>query len=58
MCALCKHQQRCANAVETPCNRLERHAAAFTLSMLKTNAETWRFHGMLDSTLWQRYGVF
>jgi len=24
--------------VKTPCNRLERHAAAFILSMLKTNA--------------------
>jgi len=32
---------RCANAsngVETLCNRLERHAAAFILSVLKTNA--------------------
>jgi len=33
------------------CNRLERHAAAFTLSMLKTNAVAWRFHSVLDSTL-------
>jgi len=56
---------RCANAevraVQTPatlCNRLERHAAAFILSMLKTNAGSWRFHSVLDSTLWQRYGVF
>ena len=52
---------RCANgsnAVETLCNRLERHAAAFTLSMLKTNAAAWRFHSLLDSTLWQRCGVF
>ena len=24
--------------MKTPCNRLERHAAAFILSMLKTNA--------------------
>jgi len=43
--------------VETLCNRLERHAAAFILSMpvilsmLKTNAAAWRFHGVLDSTL-------
>jgi len=52
---------RCANAsnaVETLCNRLERHAAAFTLSMLKTNAAAWRFHSVLDNTLWQRCGVF
>jgi len=51
---------RCANAsiaVEMLCNRLERHAAAFTLSMLKTNAVAWRFHSVLDSTLWQRCGV-
>jgi len=34
--------------VETLCNRLERHAAAFTLSMLKTNAATWRFHSVLN----------
>jgi len=34
--------KRCGNAVETPCNRLERHAAAFILSMLKTNAAAWR----------------
>ena len=50
---------RCANtnnAVELLCNRLDRHAAAFTLSMLKTNAAAWRFHSVLDSTLWQRYG--
>jgi len=56
MCALCKRQQRCGNAVETLCNRLERHEAAFTLSMLKTNAAAWRFHSVLDSTLWQRCG--
>jgi len=37
--------------VKTPCNRLERHAAAFILSMLKTNAAAWRFHSVLDSTL-------
>jgi len=49
---------RCANAVETLCNRLERRAAAFTLSMLKTNAAAWRFHSVLDSTVWQRCGVF
>ena len=55
---MCKRQQRCGNAVETLCNRLERHAAAFILSMLKTNAAAWRFHSVLDSTLWQRCGVF
>jgi len=53
---------RCANAsngVQTLCNRLERHVAAFILSMLKTNAAAWRFHSVLiDSTLWQRCGVF
>jgi len=49
---LCK---RCANAT---CNRLERHAAAFILSMLKTNAAAWGFHSVLDSTLWQRCRVF
>jgi len=54
--ALCKRQQRCANVVETLCNRIERHAAAFTLSMLKTNAAAWRFHSVLDSTLWQCRG--
>jgi len=32
-----------SNAVKTLCNRLERRAAAFTLSMLKTNAAAWRF---------------
>jgi len=42
---------RCANAVETLCNRLERPAAAFILSMLKTNAAAWRVHNVLDSTL-------
>jgi len=42
--------------VETLCNSLERHAAAFTLSMLKTNAAAWRFHSVLDSTVWQRCG--
>jgi len=47
--ALCKRQQRCANAVETHCNCLERHAAVFILSILKTNAAAWRFHSMLDS---------
>jgi len=52
---------RCANAsnaVQTLCNRLERHAAAFILSMIKTNAAAWRFHSVSDSTLWQRCGVF
>jgi len=39
---LCK---RCG----TLCNRPERHAAAFTLSMLKTTAAAWRFHSVLDS---------
>jgi len=43
-------------AVETLCNRLERHAAAFILSMLKTNAAAWRFHSVFDGTLWQRCG--
>jgi len=41
-----------SNAVETLCNRLERHAAAFILSMLKTNAAAWRLHSVLDSMLW------
>jgi len=54
-CALCANA---SNAVETLCNRIERHAAAFTFSMLKTNAAAWRFHSVLDSTLWQRCGVF
>jgi len=56
---------RCANArnaVQTLWKRcaiaLERHAASFSLSMLKTNAAAWRFHSVLDSTLWQRCGVF
>jgi len=52
---------RCANTsndVETLCDRPERHGAAFTLSMLKTNAAAWRLHIVLDSTLWQRCGVF
>jgi len=48
--------KRCANAVQTLCNRLERNEAAFILSMLKTNAAAWRFHSVLDSTLWQRCG--
>jgi len=42
--------------VETLCNRLDRHAAGFILSMLRTNAAAWRFHSVLDSTLWQRSG--
>jgi len=40
---------RCANAniaVETLCNRLERHAATFILSMPKTNTAAWRFHSV------------
>jgi len=45
-----------SNAVGTLSNRLERRAAAFILSMLKTNAAAWRLHSVLDSTLWQRYG--
>ena len=59
--ALKKLQNTKVRAVQTPatlCNHLERHAAAFTLSMLKTNAAAWRFHNVLDSTLWQRCGVF
>jgi len=54
---LCERQQRCANAVEMLCNRLERHAAAFYLSILKTNAAAWRFHRVLDSMLWQHWGL-
>jgi len=50
-CALCKRQQRRANVLQTLCSRLERHAAAFILSMLKTNAAAWRFHSVLDSTI-------
>jgi len=49
-----KLQNAEVRAVQTPatlCNRLERHAAAFTLSMLKTNAAAWRFHSVLDRTL-------
>jgi len=45
------------NAVQMLCNRLERHVAAFILSMLKTNAASWRFHSVLDSMLWQSCGV-
>jgi len=50
---------RCANAynaVQTLCNRLESHAVAFILSMLKTNAAAWCFHSVLNSTLWQCCG--
>jgi len=47
-----------SNAVQTLCNRLERHAAAFILDMLKTNAAACRLHSVLDRTLWQRCGVF
>jgi len=42
-----------SNAVCALCNRLERHAAAFVLDMLKTNAAGWRLHSVLDSALWQ-----
>jgi len=45
-------------AVQTPVTlwkRLEGHAAAFILSMLKTNAAAWRFPSVLDS-MWQRCG--
>ena len=37
------------NVVETLCNRIERHAAAFVLHMLKTNAAAWHLHSVLDS---------
>ena len=47
-----------SNAVETLCNHLESHAAAFILSMLKTNAAAWCFHSVLDRRLWQHCGVF
>ena len=50
-----KKQNAEVRDVQTPatlCNRLARNAAAFTLSMLKTNAAAWRFHSVLDSTLW------
>ena len=40
-----------SNAVKTLCNRLEHHAAAFILNMLKTNAAVWRLHSVLDSAL-------
>jgi len=45
--------------VQTLCKRLERHTAAFILSMLKTNATAWRLHSVLDRTLWglqERHG--
>jgi len=48
-------------AVQSPatlCNRRVRHAAEFVLSMLKINAAAWRLHRVLDSALWERYGVF
>jgi len=47
-CALCSRQQHCVNVVKTLCNRLERHAAAFILNMLKTNSAAGRLHSMLD----------
>ena len=53
--ALCSRQQRCGNAAKALCNRLERHAAAFILNMLKTNAVAWRLHIVFDNvvaTLW------
>jgi len=34
---------RCKNDVKTLCNRLERHAAAFILNMLKSNARGFAF---------------
>jgi len=61
--ALCSRHQRCGNAVQSPStlwkrcedvgNHLARHAAAFILNMLKTNAAL-RLHSVLDSTLWGR----
>jgi len=50
-----KLQNAEVRAVQTPatlCNRLDRHAAAFILGMLKTNAAAWRLHSVLDRTLW------
>ena len=52
----CSRQQRCGSAVKTLCNRLERHAAAFILNMLKTNAGAWRLHSVLISPQWGRDG--
>jgi len=49
---------RAVQTLTTLCNRIERNAAAFILSMFKTNAAAWRFHSVLDSTLLQRCGVF
>ena len=40
--------KRSENAVKTLCNRLERHAAAFLLNMLKTNAAACRLHSGSD----------
>ena len=40
------------NAVCALCNVLERHTAAFVLSMLKINAAAWRLHSVLGSALW------
>jgi len=54
MCALSSRQQRCGSLwkrCEDIGNRLERHAAAFILNMLKTNAAAWRLHSVLDSSL-------
>ena len=48
-CALCSRHQRC---VRTVCNRIERHATAFILSILKINAAAGRLQGVLDSALW------
>jgi len=45
------------NAVCALCNRIERHAAAFVLTMLKINSAAWRLHSVLDSALWQRCGA-
>jgi len=42
--------------VKTLCNCLKRHAVAFILNMLKTNAAAWRLHSMLDSALCSHCG--
>jgi len=49
---MCSRQQRCGNAVQTLCNRLERHTAT---SILKKGV-AWRLHSVLDGALWGRYG--
>jgi len=40
-----------SNTVKTLCNRLERHAVAFILNMLKTNTADYRLQSVLDSAL-------